>query len=215
VVTTDDIRRLATALPEVEETGHFRFRVPLFKVRGKTFAGMGKDETTVVFCVTEQEAASVTAAAPAGCASIRRMDAKRSFLDLQVELSRFSEARIRGLVEGAWSPSKTRARRLRDGRYMGRKHLPEPALRRIGCRHPTRHRRTQRSARCVGSVRVGRNSTSPAGQPAGPRGDLLRLSRTHHPTPTRIVAVAFMIVTFGTRPIRVTWEGLKNDAPAT
>jgi hypothetical protein len=35
VVTTEDIRRWAMALPEVEETSHFRFHVPLWKVRGQ------------------------------------------------------------------------------------------------------------------------------------------------------------------------------------
>lgn len=102
MITTKDIRRWATALPEVEETSHFRFRVPLFKVRGKTFAGMGKDETSAVFCVSEQEAVNSTAADPATCEAVRRMDAGRSFLGLQVALSNVSETRIRGLVEGAW-----------------------------------------------------------------------------------------------------------------
>lgn len=43
MTTTDDIRRWAMALPEVEETSHFRFHVPVFKIRGRTFLGLGKD----------------------------------------------------------------------------------------------------------------------------------------------------------------------------
>jgi hypothetical protein len=39
---SDDICRWAIALPEVEETSHFRFHVPAFKVRGRTFLGMVK-----------------------------------------------------------------------------------------------------------------------------------------------------------------------------
>jgi hypothetical protein len=41
VTTTEDIRRWVMVLPEVEETTHFRFHVPAWKVRGRTFLGMG------------------------------------------------------------------------------------------------------------------------------------------------------------------------------
>ncbi|MGC1183963.1 MAG: MmcQ/YjbR family DNA-binding protein [Candidatus Dormiibacterota bacterium] len=102
MITTDDIRRWATALPEVEEITHFRFGVPIFRVRGKTFAGLGRDGSTAVFCVTERQARSAAADDPASCETVRRMDARRSFLGLQVQLSRVPEARIRGLVEDAW-----------------------------------------------------------------------------------------------------------------
>jgi hypothetical protein len=74
VTTTDDIRRWATALPGVEETSHFRFRVPVFKVRGRTFLGMGKDETTAVFCVSEQQAETGAETDPAACAAVRRQE---------------------------------------------------------------------------------------------------------------------------------------------
>jgi hypothetical protein len=56
MTTTEEIRRWAMELPEVEETSHFRFGVPVFKIRGRTFLGMGKDETTAVFCIGEQQA---------------------------------------------------------------------------------------------------------------------------------------------------------------
>ena len=102
MITTDDIRRWATALPEVEEKSHFRFHVPVFRVRGRTFLGMGKDETTAVFCISEQRAAAEAAADPANCASVRRQDARRSFLGLQVELGGVSAERITSLVEEAW-----------------------------------------------------------------------------------------------------------------
>jgi hypothetical protein len=53
VTTTDQIRAWATALPEVAEKQRFRFKVPLWQVRGRTFAGMGRGETSTVFCITE------------------------------------------------------------------------------------------------------------------------------------------------------------------
>jgi hypothetical protein len=114
VTTTEDIRRWATALPEVEETSHHLFHVPVFKVRGRTFLGMGRDETTAVFCISEQEADSAAAAAPATCAAVRRRDARKSFLGLQVELGSVPEERIRSLVEQAWrqqAPKRLAAKR--------------------------------------------------------------------------------------------------------
>lgn len=102
VTTTDDVRGWAMALPEVEETSHFRFHVPVWKVRGKTFLGMDRDETTAVFCVSEQEADDEAEASPATCAAVRRQDARRSFLGLQVELRGLSGERLRDLTERAW-----------------------------------------------------------------------------------------------------------------
>jgi hypothetical protein len=39
---------------------------------------------------------------PATCAAVRRQDARRSFLGLQVELGSVSGDRLRSLVEKAW-----------------------------------------------------------------------------------------------------------------
>jgi hypothetical protein len=52
VSNTDDIRGWAMALPEVTEKQHHLFKVPKWQVRGKTFLGMGKDQMTVVLCVS-------------------------------------------------------------------------------------------------------------------------------------------------------------------
>jgi hypothetical protein len=54
MVTTTEIRAWATRLPEVTEKQHVRLKVPLWQVRGKTFVGMGRDETTAVFCITKE-----------------------------------------------------------------------------------------------------------------------------------------------------------------
>jgi hypothetical protein len=103
VITTIDIRRWATALPEVQETSHFRFQTPIYKVRGKTFVGMGRDEATAVFCISEEQAARAAESDPASCAAVRRMDARRSFLGLEVRLGPATNvSQIRQLVVDAW-----------------------------------------------------------------------------------------------------------------
>jgi hypothetical protein len=102
MIGTDDIRRWATALPEVDETSHARFHVPVFKVHGRTFLGLGQDETTAVFCVSEQEADGAATADPDRCTAVRRQDARKSFLGLEVKLTDVSGECIRNLVERAW-----------------------------------------------------------------------------------------------------------------
>lgn len=104
------------ALPEVEETTHFRFRTPVWKVRGRTFLGMGKDQRTAVFCVSEQQASAAAAADPASCAAVRRQDSRRSFLGLEVVIGNLSRQRIRDLAEMAWheqAPKRLAAERNR------------------------------------------------------------------------------------------------------
>ena len=105
------------ALPEVEETSHYRFHVPVFKVRGRTFLGMGRDQTTAVFCISEQQADRAAAAEPGACEAVRRQDARKSFLGLQVVLGSVPAERVRSLVEEAWrtqAPAKLAAARDRD-----------------------------------------------------------------------------------------------------
>jgi len=63
---------------------------------------MGKDETTAVFCVSARAADEAAAADPATCEAVRRRDARRSFLGLQVQLDNVSPERVHGLVEQAW-----------------------------------------------------------------------------------------------------------------
>jgi hypothetical protein len=111
-MTTSEIRALATALPEVTEKQHFRFNVPVWQVRGRTFLGMGRDETSAIFCVTEDSAEAAAAADPDHAAPARRMDARRSFLGLEVRLAGVQTERVEALVREAWAAQapKTLAR---------------------------------------------------------------------------------------------------------
>jgi hypothetical protein len=102
-MSTEEIRAMAMALPEVTEKQHFRLKVPLWQVHGKTFLGMGRDETTAVFCITEQSAHAAATADPEHAAAVRRMDARRSFLGLEVQLSAMTPERVEALVHEAWA----------------------------------------------------------------------------------------------------------------
>jgi hypothetical protein len=102
VISTSQIRAWATALPEVTEKQHFRFKVPVWQVRGKTFLGMGRDETSAVFCITEESANAAAAADPEHAAAVRRMDARRSFLGLELQLAAVPAKRVEALVLEAW-----------------------------------------------------------------------------------------------------------------
>lgn len=100
--TTGDIRGWAMALPEVTEKQHHLFKVPNWQVRGKTFLGMGKDQTTVVCCVSEADANKLAAAEPGTYAAVRRRDARKSFLGLEITLADGDDERLKTLVEAAW-----------------------------------------------------------------------------------------------------------------
>lgn len=104
MITIEDIRRLAMALPEVEESTHFRFHQPIFKVGGKPFAGGGgsKGDTAAVFSVSQEEAAGAVAEDPASYEEVWRPVAKKSLVGLRVDLARVSEERVEELVEHAW-----------------------------------------------------------------------------------------------------------------
>ncbi len=103
VVTPDEIRSWAIALPAVTEKQHSRFHVPLWQVRGKTFLGMGRDETSAVFCVSEDSAVGAAAADPEHVAAVRRMNAQRSFLGLEVRLAGVPPERVQAWVREAWA----------------------------------------------------------------------------------------------------------------
>ncbi|MEV1168239.1 MmcQ/YjbR family DNA-binding protein [Nonomuraea sp. NPDC049784] len=100
MITLDDIRRFATALPEVEEVTHFR--LPSFKVSGKPFAGMEKGDATAVFSVSQQEAATAVAEDAGAYAEVWRTASTKIWVGLRVDLAKVSHERIQELVEHAW-----------------------------------------------------------------------------------------------------------------
>jgi hypothetical protein len=105
---TTDIRAWASALPEVTETLHFRFRTPKWSVHGRTFLGMGADGSTVVCCLTEEAAAQAAAADPEHTTLVRRQDARRSFLGLEVVLDGVAPERLHDWVRQAWAAQAPR-----------------------------------------------------------------------------------------------------------
>ena len=100
--TIDDIRAWTMALPEVTEKEHFRFKVPLWQVRGKTFLGIGRDKVSAVFCIAEESANAAAATDPEHAAAVRRANAQRSFLGLEVRLAGVPAERVEALVREAW-----------------------------------------------------------------------------------------------------------------
>lgn len=119
IATTSEIRAWATALPEVTEKQHFRFKVPVWQVRGKTFLGMGRDENTAVFCITEESADAAAAADSEHAAAVRRRDARRSFLGLEVQLAAVPAKRVEALVREAWASKAPKT--------LVKQHIGEPS----------------------------------------------------------------------------------------
>ena len=117
-MTIKDIRDWAMALPEVTEKQHHLFKVPVWQVRSRTFLGMGRDECTVVFCISEESADAAAAADPERAAAVRRKDARRSFLGLEVQLAETPRDRVEALVHEAWltQAPKTLAKQHIDNR---------------------------------------------------------------------------------------------------
>ncbi|AMS04507.1 hypothetical protein AXH35_02445 [Acidipropionibacterium acidipropionici] len=102
-MTTERVRGWATALPEVNEKQHHLFKVPVWQVHGRTFLGMGRGESTAVFCISEEAANAAAAADPEHAAAVRRKDARRSFLGLEVHLATLSALQAEAMVREAWA----------------------------------------------------------------------------------------------------------------
>jgi hypothetical protein len=87
-----------------EEFTHFRFGQPVFKVKGKPFAGGGgrTGETTAVFSVRQDEAATAVADDPATYEEVWRPGPRKSLVGLRVDLANVSQERVQELVEHAW-----------------------------------------------------------------------------------------------------------------
>jgi hypothetical protein len=100
MVTLDDIRRYARALPEVEEATHFR--LPSFKVRGKGFITVQQGDAYALLAVGQAEAAALAAADPEVYEEVWRNGGGRIFVGVRVDLAKVSGERARELVEHAW-----------------------------------------------------------------------------------------------------------------
>ncbi|BCJ34284.1 hypothetical protein Athai_17870 [Actinocatenispora thailandica] len=114
---TAQLRGWAMALPEATETQHFRFRTPKWSVHGRTFLGLGADESTVVCCLTEEAAVRAATADPEHTRVVRRSDARRSFLGLEVRLAGVAADQLHDWVRQAWAaqaPKRLVARYLPD-----------------------------------------------------------------------------------------------------
>ncbi|MFI7611541.1 MmcQ/YjbR family DNA-binding protein [Nonomuraea terrae] len=95
MITSDDVRRLALALPETTEGKHFRNTA--FKVRGRSFAGLEGD-THVTLSLGEEEVRAAVAD-EAGVAEIRRSDRP---IGIRVDLAAIAPERLARLVELSW-----------------------------------------------------------------------------------------------------------------
>jgi hypothetical protein len=84
--------------------------VPVFKVRGRTFLGMGRDQTIAVCCVTEPEADD--AADPATFEAVRRREGAaswdyRSCSPMSRTIASEASSRTRGVGEAQQGPPMT------------------------------------------------------------------------------------------------------------
>lgn len=97
MITLDDIRGYAMALPEVEEGTHFR--MPAFRVRGKGFVGLEKG-THAQVAVDRATAEAAVASDPDTYEEMWRQG--RYFVGVRVDLAKVSGERLRELIEHAW-----------------------------------------------------------------------------------------------------------------
>ena len=117
MITLDDIRRYALALPEVEEATHFR--LPSFKVRGKGFITVQRGNTHALLSVDQAEATALAAADPDVYEAVWRNGNGRIFVGVRIDLAKVSSERIRELVEHAWrnrAPKRLAASYDEEGR---------------------------------------------------------------------------------------------------
>ncbi|PZG17372.1 MmcQ/YjbR family DNA-binding protein [Nonomuraea aridisoli] len=95
MITPDDVRRLALALPETTQGTHFRNIA--FKVRGRSFAGLEGD-THVTLSLGEEEVRAAVAD-ETGIEEIRRSDRP---IGIRVDLGAIAPDRFARLIELSW-----------------------------------------------------------------------------------------------------------------
>lgn len=100
MITADDLRRFATAFPDVEEFTHHIHKQPGFRVRGKAFAGLEKGGSTAVFSVAEAEAQAAITAEPDLYEGVWRPNG--TWVGVRVDLTAVPDERVRELLDHAW-----------------------------------------------------------------------------------------------------------------
>jgi hypothetical protein len=114
MVTVDDVRRVALALPRTEE--HLvRDRVK-FRVGRIVYVAISRDETDMGFGYPKEERAALIAAEPAKFHPPTRADERYNWV--QVWLAAIGEAEMRELVTDAWCmavPKRVAAAHLGTG----------------------------------------------------------------------------------------------------
>lgn len=98
VITLEQIRSYATALPEVEEGTHFR--MPAFKVAGKGFVGLERRHTYLTAAVDQAVAQAAVAADPDAYEEMWR--GGETFVGPRVDLAKVSAEHVYELIEQAW-----------------------------------------------------------------------------------------------------------------
>jgi hypothetical protein len=96
VSTSNDLRRIALALPEVEE--HTHFRLPAFRVRGKVFAVIQSDSYAVLHLDANSTAMAVSAQ-PGAIEETRRGN---TLVGVRVDLPELDLRHLEQLLASAW-----------------------------------------------------------------------------------------------------------------
>ena len=98
----DEIRKIALALPEVEEGPPVRAarRIAAFKVAGKSFVGVETGGRTMTVSLSQEEGEAISAGRPSAYDAILRNG--RTFLGLRVDLEQLDEDQVRDLIERSW-----------------------------------------------------------------------------------------------------------------
>jgi hypothetical protein len=95
MATFDDVRRLALALPEVQEKPHFG--MPAFRVADKGFVSVTKDHARLFLYLGPADVAAELALGD--CQQLTRFD---TLIGLDAELAALDAERLERLLQCAW-----------------------------------------------------------------------------------------------------------------
>lgn len=98
MVTVDDVRRVASALPRTEE--HLIHDRVKFRVGPIVYAALSRDETVLGFAFPKEERAALIASAPDTFLMPEKSDQR--FHWVEVRLDRIDTDEVRELVLDAW-----------------------------------------------------------------------------------------------------------------